>query len=92
MKLLRRPLLPILIVLFLLTCGIALARSRTAKSNLAPAVAVECADDCKERLDAALEKCDQMPEDSRDNCRRVANMQHEKCLERCNNGKGNRKP
>ncbi len=91
MKLLRRPSLPILIVLFLLTCGIAIARSHTAKTSLALAAAVECADDCKERLDAALEKCDQMPEDSRDSCRRVANMHHEKCLEKCN-GKGNRKP
>lgn len=84
MKLFRRPLLPILLVVFLLACGIAIAGSRTAKSSLAPAAAVECADDCKEKLDAALERCNQMPEASRENCQRVANIQHEKCLDRCN--------
>jgi hypothetical protein len=84
MKLFRRPLLPILLVVFLLACGIAIARSRTAKSRLAPAApVVECADDCKEKLDAALERCNQMPEASRDNCQRVANIQHGKCVDRC---------
>lgn len=86
MKLLRRPLLPILIVLFLLTSGIAIARSRTAKSGLAPAAAaaVECADDCKQKSDATTEKCDKMPEAHRDQCRQAAKTHQEKCLEKCN--------
>jgi hypothetical protein len=87
MKFFRRPLLPVLLVVFLLACGIAIARTRTAKSSLAPAVAAaavaDCADDCKTRFDAALERCNQMPEASRENCQRVANIQHGKCVDRC---------
>ncbi|MBA3765929.1 MAG: hypothetical protein H0W99_02870 [Acidobacteria bacterium] len=80
----RRPLILIVIVLFLLGCGIAIARSGNIKSNLASAAAVECADDCKQKSDATTEKCDKMPEASRDNCRQAAKTHEDKCLEKCN--------
>jgi hypothetical protein len=85
MKSFRRPSLIIVTLLLLLACGIAIARSRTAMKNgsAAPAVAVGCVDDCKEKLDKMLEKCEQIPEARRENCREAANNVYNKCAERC---------
>ena len=81
MRLAQRPLLPIVLVLLLLACGIAIARTRAARSIAAPVVG--CTDDCKERLDKTLERCAGLPEASRERCREVADNQYNKCIERC---------
>jgi hypothetical protein len=81
-KIVQRPLSLIVLLLVLLVCGIAIARSRTVRNNSA-AVTVECADDCKERLDKTLERCSQMPDARRSRCQESANDQYNKCIERC---------
>lgn len=80
MKLIQRPLSLIILLLLLLACGIAIARTR---SGLTPQKSGSCADGCKERLDKMLERCDLMPEGRRAPCRERANEQYNKCLERC---------
>ncbi|HEY6187509.1 MAG TPA: hypothetical protein VIW80_07515 [Pyrinomonadaceae bacterium] len=83
MRLGQRPLLPIVLLLLLIACGMAFARARTSP-NAGPApTAVGCVDDCKEKLDKMLEKCEQIPEARRENCREAANTVYNKCLERC---------
>ncbi|HEV2913158.1 MAG TPA: hypothetical protein VGX92_07570 [Pyrinomonadaceae bacterium] len=82
MKPLRRPLLLIVLVLILFVCGMALAASRTIRSSAAAPVA-GCAEDCKEKLDKMLEKCEQIPEARRGVCREAANAHYDKCTEKC---------
>lgn len=84
MKLTKRPLIPILLLLLLLACGIAIAGSRSIKSSPAPVAG--CLDDCKERLDKMLETCDSITGVRRDRCREAANKQYNKCAERCRGG------
>ena len=79
----RRPLILIVILLFLLGCGIALARSSNIKGHLVTAAAEGCADECKERRDKMLERCEQWPEAQRERCQTLANTQYDKCVERC---------
>lgn len=81
MRLSKRPLLPIVLLLLLLACGIAIARTRGGGNIFAPVVG--CKDDCQERLNKTMERCDQLPEASREKCREVANNQYNKCVERC---------
>jgi hypothetical protein len=81
MRLSQRPLLPIVLLLLLLACGIAIARTRATRNIAAPVI--ECTDDCKERLDKTLERCAQLPDSSRERCRAIANNQYNKCIERC---------
>ncbi|HEX8772381.1 MAG TPA: hypothetical protein VF735_02170 [Pyrinomonadaceae bacterium] len=82
MRLSQRPLLPIVLLLLLIACGIAItARTRAMRNIAAPVVG--CIDDCKERLDKTLDRCSQLPDASRERCREVANNQYNKCAERC---------
>lgn len=80
MKLVQRPLSLIVLLLVLLVCGIAIARSRT---TLSPQKVGSCTDNCAERRDKTLERCDSMPEERRAPCREQANEQYNKCVERC---------
>lgn len=82
MRLSERPLLPVVLLLLLLACGIAVARTRTVKGSSAMPV-MECVSDCKDKLDKMLEKCEQIPEARRENCREAANTVYNKCVERC---------
>ena len=84
MKLAQRPLFPIVLLLLLLVCGIAIARTRMTQENgQNPDQTAGCADTCKKRLDKMLERCGAIPEAGREKCREAANDQYNKCLERC---------
>lgn len=81
MKLTKRPLIPILLLLLLLACGIAIAGSRSIKSSPAPVVG--CLDDCKEKLNKMLEMCGSITGARRERCLEAANKQYNKCAEKC---------
>jgi hypothetical protein len=82
-KIVQRPLSLFVLLLVLLVGGIAIARTRTVRNDTAAPVTVECADDCKDRLDKTLERCSQMPDARRARCQEIANEQYSKCIERC---------
>jgi hypothetical protein len=69
------------LVVFLLACGVAIAASRTIQSN--GTQSGNCAESCKARRDKGLERCDAAPEDKREKCREIVNLQYDKCAERC---------
>jgi hypothetical protein len=80
----KRPLLPILLFLLSFTGGLGIAGSSALIKGSSPApVAVGCVEDCKEKQDKHLEKCEQIPEARRENCREAANSVYNKCVERC---------
>jgi hypothetical protein len=81
-KIVQRPLSLILLLLVLLVCGIAIARTRTVRNN-STALNVGCAEDCKEKLDKMLERCTQLPEARRERCHEGANEHYNKCMEKC---------
>jgi hypothetical protein len=82
LKIVQRPLSLILLLLVLLVCGIAIARTRTVRNNHT-ALNVGCAEDCKEKLDKMLERCTQLPEARQSRCQEGANEHYNKCMEKC---------
>ncbi len=82
MRFFKRPLLSLLLLLLSFAGGLALARTSAMIRPGTPA-AVGCVDDCKEKLDKMLEKCEQIPEARRESCREAANNVYNKCAERC---------
>lgn len=84
MKPLYRSLSLILFAL-LLTCGLSLAASSRVR-NFARATTIDCAGDCAERRDKAMERCNNAPAAVAQGCRDMANKQYNKCVERCNGG------
>ena len=84
MRFVQRPLLPVLLFLLSFTGGLGIARSSAMIKGSSPApAAVGCVEDCKEKQDRMLEKCEQIPEARRENCREAANSVYNKCVERC---------
>jgi hypothetical protein len=81
-KIVQRPLSLILLFLVLLVGGIAIARTRTVR-NSHTALTVGCTEDCKEKLDKTLERCNQLPDARRPKCEESANEQYNKCTEKC---------
>jgi hypothetical protein len=65
------------VAVMLLVSGISIAASRRA--------AVDCAEDCKASRDRLFERCDQLSEPAKTNCRERATKLYDKCIERCNN-------
>jgi hypothetical protein len=81
-KIVQRPLSLFVLFFVLFVCGIAIARSRTDRNNhTAPTVG--CTDDCREKLDKTLERCNQLPDARRPKCQESANEQYNKCVEKC---------
>jgi disulfide bond formation protein DsbB len=79
-RVLQRPASIFLLLIILLVAGIGVATSGKSRSVK---TAGDCADDCRERRDKWLERCDQQPSDIQTRCREMAQKQYEKCLERC---------
>lgn len=84
MRLVQRPLLPVLLLLLSFAGGLGLARTSAMMKGGSPArTAVGCVDDCKEKQDKMLERCEQIPEARRESCREAANSVYNRCVERC---------
>lgn len=83
MRLVKRPLLPVLLFLLSFAGGIAVAGTSAVIKSSPAKVVVGCVDDCKERQDKMLEKCENIPEARREACREAANNVYNKCVERC---------
>ena len=82
----RRYLLLVVVATILLISGISIAASRHAHRG-AP---VDCAEDCRDRRDKMLERCNSLPDTAASNCRERANKQYDKCVEGCSGQGGDR--
>lgn len=68
------------VALVLLLSAASFAGSRRVNRSAHP----DCAETCRINRDRMLERCNLMPEGSRDSCVERANKQYDKCMERCN--------
>ena len=81
MKPRRRFLTLTALIVFLLACVITLSAARTFRSSAAPRL--DCKDECAEKRDKFMERCDELPNERRERCRNIATSQYDKCVERC---------
>lgn len=82
MKYANRSFLSALLLMFILVCGVGASRPSKSGSTLT----MDCADQCKDRYDATMKRCNNLSGDAADKCQTMAQKQYDSCLERCKGG------
>jgi hypothetical protein len=82
MKHANRPLLVALLLTILLVCGVGISGPIKNRLNSM----TDCAEQCKGNYDAAVERCNKLPDAKGEKCREMAQKRYDNCLERCKGG------
>jgi hypothetical protein len=76
---------PFLFVLFLiLMLGYRASTSQPMRTGFSSSLG--CAEQCKERYDAMVKRCNELSGSASERCQTVAQKQYDNCLERCKGG------
>jgi hypothetical protein len=79
MKYANRSFLFALLLMLILVCGV----GATRPGKTGGVSTTDCADQCKERYDTMLKRCNNLSGDAADRCQAAAQKQYDSCLERC---------
>jgi hypothetical protein len=82
MKHANRSFLIALLLTLILVCGVSASRPNKTGGSSTP----DCADQCKERYDAMMKRCNNLSGDAGEKCQAMAQKQYDNCLERCKGG------
>jgi hypothetical protein len=82
MKHTNRPFLIALLLTLILVCGV--GASQPVKNG--PNSMLDCAQQCRGNYDAAVERCNRLPDAKGEKCREMAQKRYDNCLDRCRGG------
>jgi hypothetical protein len=88
MKHANRPFLSALLLMLVLLCGVGASRPIRNGCNST----TDCTDQCKERYDAMIKRCNESPTRKGANCEEAAQKQYDSCLEKCKNNSSGERP
>lgn len=88
MKHANRPFLMALLLMLILVCGVGASRPVESRCT----ATTDCADQCKERYDAMIKRCNESSSRKGGNCEEMAQKQYDSCLEKCRSNSSGERP